>query len=122
MSDAKPCKCGCGGEVWAFMTLYPENRERPYICQCRQCFTRTGGFPTEKEAIEAWNTAMGNKSLSYNLESEILAKAIEHDASIIVNGFKYQQSEYLCGNCKKKVLGGDDYCSHCGAKLDWTDL
>ena len=47
---------------------------------------------------------------------------LEHNASIIVDGYKYQRSEYLCGNCKKKVLGGDDYCSHCGTKLDWTNL
>ena len=57
--ELKPVRCGCGGEVWAFMTLYPDNRERPYICQCRRCFTRTGGYPTEAEAIEAWNRAMG---------------------------------------------------------------
>ena len=28
--------------------------------------------------------------------------------------------EWICENCKKMVLDGDDYCSHCGAKLDWS--
>ena len=28
--------------------------------------------------------------------------------------------EWLCENCKKKVVDGDDYCSHCGVKLDWS--
>lgn len=45
---------------------------------------------------------------------------IEHDASITdTDGNKYLRTEYLCGACKKKVLGGDDYCSHCGCKLEW---
>lgn len=30
-------------------------------------------------------------------------------------------TELLCGNCKKKVIGGDDYCLHCGVKLDWNE-
>lgn len=59
--ELKPVPCGCGGEAWAFMTLYPDNVERPYICQCRKCFTRTGGYPTEAEAVTAWNRAMGGK-------------------------------------------------------------
>lgn len=55
-------------------------------------------------------------------DKERTAKVIEHDASITdTDGYKYQRSEYLCGNCKKKVLGGDEYCSHCGTKLDWSE-
>jgi hypothetical protein len=54
-------------------------------------------------------------------ESERMAKVIEHDASITdTDGYKYHRSEYLCSACKKKVLGGDEYCSHCGTKLDWS--
>ena len=53
---------------------------------------------------------------------ERTAKVVEHDASVTAtDGYKYHRSEYLCGACKKKVLGGDDYCSHCGAKLIWND-
>ena len=55
-------------------------------------------------------------------EPERTAKVIEHDASITDDrGYKYWRSEYLCENCRKKVIGGDDYCSHCGAKLDWGE-
>lgn len=51
---------------------------------------------------------------------ERTAKVIEHDASITdTDGYKYMRTEYLCSACKKKVLGGDDYCSHCGARLEW---
>ena len=50
------------------------------------------------------------------------AQIIEHDASITdTDGYTYHRSEYLCSSCKKKVLGGDNYCSHCGAKLDWNE-
>ena len=53
---------------------------------------------------------------------ERITKVIEHDASITVtDGYKYHRSEYLCGACKKKVLGGDEYCSHCGCRLDWGE-
>ena len=55
-----------------------------------------------------------------DLLEERIAKVIEHDASITdTDGYKYHRSEYLCGACKKKVLGGDEYCSHCGARLEW---
>ena len=56
-------------------------------------------------------------------ESKRTAKVIEHDASITDDrGYKYWQSEYLCENCRKKVIGGDDYCSHCGSKLNWKEI
>lgn len=52
---------------------------------------------------------------------ERTAKVIEHDASVTTaDGYKYHRSEYLCGACKKKVIGGDEYCSHCGCRLDWS--
>ena len=124
MSDElKPVRCGCGGEVWAFMTLYPDNRERPYICQCRRCFTRTGGYPTEAEAIAAWNMAMGIAEKSSTVERT--AKVIMHKywlgVSLNVVGEHTIGYEWICENCKKKVIDGDNYCSHCGFKLDWSE-
>ena len=54
------------------------------------------------------------------VEPERTARVVEHDASVTdTDGYKYHRSEYLCGACKKKVLGGDEYCSHCGARLEW---
>lgn len=50
------------------------------------------------------------------------AQIIEHNVLITdTDGYKYKRSEYLCSSCKKKVLGGDNYCSHCGSKLDWSE-
>ena len=52
-----------------------------------------------------------------------IVKIIKHDATITdTEGNKYFRTEYLCGKCKKKVLGGDDYCSHCGSKLEWSEM
>ena len=52
-------------------------------------------------------------------EPKRTAKVIEHDGSINIAGYKYLRTEYLCGKCKKKVIGGDEYCSHCGCRLEW---
>ena len=79
----------------------------------------------EAAAVGDISRAIANDILNNipSAEPERTAKAIEHDASVTdTDGYKYHRSEYLCGACKKKVLGGDDYCSHCGAKLDWSEL
>lgn len=103
-----PCPF-CGGEA----VLEHGTEYAPWFeVDCPNCDAEGPTRPTEAEAIEAWNR-----------RSERTAKAIEHDASVTdTDGYKYHRSEYLCGACKKKVLGGDDYCSHCGAKLDWSEL
>ena len=103
-------KCGCGGVVKVDKHIY--YRALPtYGVRCRRCGQQTDQFyKTENEAIEAWKIAMG----------EHISKVVEHDASIMVEGgYKLHRSEYLCSNCKKKVLDSDVYCSHCGSKLDW---
>ena len=69
------------------------------------------------EIIEAINAISSAES------EERIAKVVEHDVSILIEGgYKLQRSEYLCTACHKKVIGGDDYCSHCGARLEWDDL
>lgn len=54
-------------------------------------------------------------------EPERKAKVISDDVIITVNGYGYHYEEYLCNACKKKVFSCDSYCSHCGAKLDWSE-
>ena len=51
---------------------------------------------------------------------ERTAKVVSDDIIITVNGYRYHYDEYLCNACKKKVFSYDSYCSHCGAKLDWS--
>ena len=51
---------------------------------------------------------------------EQIAEVIEHEMTITdTDGYGYHRTEYLCGACKKRVIGGDCYCSHCGARLRW---
>ena len=77
---------------------------------CYNCGAHGPYCNTSTEAMEEWNhrfatdTNVGNK--------ERTAKTIVHCWELI---------EHLCGNCKEKVLSSDDYCSHCGAKLDWGE-
>lgn len=105
--------CG-GGPIWIYDPAGErDGSEDRWNLSCDTCgITFEEGFRNRKDAIEAWNRAMGERT----------AKVIEHDASITdTDGYKYHRSEYLCGACKKKVLGGDEYCSHCGCRLDWGE-
>lgn len=113
----KPCPF-CGGE--AFVHMLGNEIAKGYYIACDECGAKTIVFGYEAEAIEAWNRRVAT---DMNVgDKERTAKVIEHDASITVtDGYKYQRSEYLCGACKKKVLGGDDYCSHYGVRLEWSD-
>ena len=71
--------------------------------------------------LPTWNEVYHAIDDIPSAESERTAKVIEHDASVTdTDGYKYHRSEYLCCVCKKKVIGGDEYCSHCGAKLEWN--
>ena len=109
----KPVNCRCGGEVVVEKhQLYEEQIEDMFIVRCVKCDIQTSPEYKKEKAIEIWNRAMGERT----------AKVVEHDASITVtDGYKYHRSEYLCGACKKKVLGDDEYCSHCGCRLDWGE-
>lgn len=76
-------------------------------------------YDQEKHCCPRWNKVIRKTVEEMQMMGKI-AKVIEHDASITdTDGYKYLRTEYLCGACKKKVIGGDDYCSHCGARLEW---
>ena len=57
-------------------------------------------------------------------ESVRKAKVMKHKywlgVSLNVVGEQIIDYEWICENCKKKVIDGDDYCSHCGCKLEWN--
>lgn len=85
--------------------------EKYFVC-CTKCKGKTRYYNTENEAIKAWNCRIKPKT-----------EVIEHIMTVTdIDRNKYVRSEYLCGACKKKVLGGDEYCSHCGEQLDWRHL
>lgn len=108
----RPCPF-CGGEAIMGIACHV-HEDYAFRVECRECKIVTPFYDTEAKAIEAWNRRAER--------TERTAKAIEHDASVTdTDGYKYHRSEYLCGACKKKVLGGDEYCSHCGCRLDWNE-
>ena len=77
-------------------------------------------YDKEKHCCPRWNKVIRKTVEEMQMMGKI-AKVIEHDASITdTDGYKYLRTEYICGNCKKKVLSEDDYCSHCGARLEWN--
>lgn len=119
-NELKTVQCGCGGEAvhgkWV--------RKVGVIAHavgCKNCGIQTKPYPTEAEAITAWNRAMGAKDINvpnkFVTDTNVGNK--ERTAKIIGN--YWRGVEYFCGDCKKKVLSSDDYCSHCGAKLDWSE-
>ena len=115
----KPVRCGCGGEATTDYIIGEPSEGVGWFVYCKSCEIQLPPeYNTEAEAIEAWNEAMG----ADQFRVERTAKVIQHDASVTdTDGYKYHRSEYLCGACKKKVIGGDDYCSHCGCRLDWDE-
>lgn len=116
--ELEPVQCRCGGEVEIFHIAPDEGCKGSYCVRCSECLIQTPFFKDKEKAIMVWNRAMGTTEKSSAVERT--AKVIEHDASITdTDGYKYHRSEYLCSACKKKVISGDDYCSHCGVKLDW---
>ena len=55
--ELKPVRCGCGGEA-RIVYIDGEDSEDTFV-ECTRCRISIPVCPTEAEAIEAWNRAMG---------------------------------------------------------------
>ena len=106
--ELKPVRCGCGGE--AHYEAYENYNFGSYIAHimiCDKCGMRTAEWPSEAEAIMAWNRAMSKQAP--------LAKVNE----IATRSY--------CGECGERLDDYDDicgeppikYCPMCGARLEW---
>ena len=85
--------------------------DQAYVA-CLDCGCKTDVFMHTHCADHAAQT--------WNRRAERTATVSHHIVTITtIQGYKYNESEHLCGNCKKKVMQGDDYCSHCGIRLRW---
>ena len=108
MSDKlKPVRCGCGGE--AYYEAYENYNFGSYIAHimiCDKCGMRTAEWPSEAEAIEAWNRAMGERT----------AKVTD---TWKVAGF--DELNAWCPECEHRITRGCSYCPTCGVKLDWSE-
>lgn len=120
MTDSqKPVRCGCGGEAEIDWTLQPDGVYMAGV-YCENCGTKTIPFwSMEKNkaidyAVTTWNRAMGgNGDKSSPVERTAKVETVEKP-----NVFKCGE----CGQYFHSTAWGSpvEYCSRCGAKLDWS--
>lgn len=126
--ELKPIRCRCGGEAHHVSASCWNHR-----VICKNCGTQTKVFYTAIEAIEVWNRAMSAKDINVpnkfatdiNVEKKI-AKVVRKTKTYnlpttiphVIDTRKEWWDE--CENCSTTVEPSDRYCSHCGAKLDWS--
>ena len=109
--ELKPVRCGCGGEAKVYET--PLKDCEGYFIQCNDCRTATFIWLSEAEAITAWNRAMIAKDINVP-DKERTAKVVRVD-----------KKNFKCLNCGQNFHAymwahPTNYCSFCGAKLDWS--
>ena len=116
MSDElKPVRCGCGGEAKVeplpFETWNDiwDASASQYFVRCDRCGMTTRLHDTEAEAVEAWNRAMSENVPTAKVTT--VEKPIEGSVRTI--------SVMACENCENVVSIFDNYCSGCGARLEW---
>lgn len=133
-NEMKPVPCGCGGEAHhdSASCWNPEEEEwMPNFWHrviCKNCGTQTKAFYTEAEAVTAWNRAMGTdvrtlmKVFAYDATCAVCEKKKERMSKVKTvekpNVFKCSE----CGQYFHRTAWGSpvEYCSRCGAKLDWS--
>ena len=104
--ENKPVRCGCGGEAIVLKCDQTSDVLRGYYVSCTKCTAGVGAYPTDAEAIEAWNRAMGERTAK--------VKRIDFGGSMLCD------CDGECQECYKHVDSCWDYCPSCGAKLDWS--
>jgi len=125
--ELKLSRCGCGSEAFSHMIGNAETHGY-YIC-CEECGTKTAIYDTLTEVITAWNRAMGTdvrtlmKVFAYDATCAVCEKKKDRTAKMETvekpNVFKCSE----CGQYFHSTAWGSpvEYCSRCGAKLDWSE-
>ena len=110
--ELKPFRCGCGGEAEVGEVHF---WGRCYTVQCSECGIETKPHPTEAEAVQAWNRAMGKfpKTDIRKIDSVRPTKCEYGDGNVTF------ASGYICPNCYSNVRERDNYCCGCGMRLEW---
>ena len=118
MSDPKPCPfCGSNN-----VKVYDAHQAkfRQYNIKCKKCGARICKA-TPADAIEAWN----RRAMSAELRSSEEALRSERTAKVtgIHDEYSFEGICYLtygkCGHCQGEVAYKDNYCTSCGARLEW---
>ena len=100
-------KCGCGGN--AVVRDYSHFGSPFILVECEQCGMQTDLYSTKNEAIEAWNTAINSKQ----------STSVER-----VDMPNPKNEVYRCLNCGQYMhrtswSSNVNYCSRCGAEIEW---
>ena len=117
-----PVRCGCGGE--AQVRDYSRFGGAFILVECERCGTQTDLYPTEAEAIQAWNRAMGAKDINVpnkfatdtNVGDKERTAKVETGHKSVITG---KLMDGHCMQCGRYVMDEDDYCPGCGARLEW---
>lgn len=101
--ELTPARCGCGGEA-RIVYIDGEDSEDTFV-ECTKCKISVPVCPSEEEAVEDWNRAMGERT----------AKVRDKKDDPMVDELHHGR----CMNCGKQVRRRDNYCSRCGCRLEW---
>lgn len=118
--ELKPVRCGCGGEAIILSFENLDNSISVYV-SCSKCHTSTVSFCGEQaksNAIEAWNRAMGGNVQECAENARCSERTAKVETVEKPNVFKCSE----CGQYFHSTAWGSpvEYCSRCGAKLDWS--
>lgn len=138
--ELKPVNCGCGGEAYPrsyVNTFHVTEDGYDHTVYCNKCNIETKMYDTEAEAVTAWNRAMSGSAeeklkafwdgMSAEMKEERTAKVVRktkiYNLPAATPHVIYTREEWWdeCENCNTTVEPSDRYCSHCGAKLDWSE-
>ena len=118
----KPVRCECGGGAHVVQYSVKDwdlNKWVPaFYVECKKCGIRTIDYPTEAEAVTAWNRAMGATDINVG---DKFAKDINVPNKEIViiepltTGIDYV-GYCMCGNL---VNTNWKYCPECGREIQW---
>ena len=140
--ELKPVRCGCGGEAILKHYCYSYgDDDQYYYVWCSKCDIQTKTYPTEAEAVQAWNRAMGithERAVEYlqstgwmqDHDRQMMTMGSIEKSSTVERTAKVETVEkpnvYKCSECGQyfhSTAWGSpvEYCSRCGCRLDWNE-
>lgn len=110
-NELKPCPC-CGGK--AEMDIEYIGHDAFPMIQCQFCGLKLVWYSKEEGVlIEKWNARVYPEEVQAAIER---AKTVK--PKVVLDSTK---GWLTCGSCGATVVGGHNYCCHCGQRLDWSE-